>query len=347
MEQRAVRVAVIGCGLMAREHVRGLLKKRGEVDIVVVSDPSQRAYEAMRELFMDLGLEPPPNEPDLKRLLDARRDRAAEVALIVTPHKFHFEHARAAMEAGLDVLLEKPMVMNAREALDLIEVRDRTGRLLVISFNGSLSPQVRLAARMLRSGELGEILSISATVWEGWASSYNGHWKQDPDVSGGGFMFDTGAHMLNTVADLAGEDFVEVAAWLDTRGRRKGLDITGTVMARLASGALVSMCACGETIPACSSDVRVFCTKGIIHTDVWGRWLGLQREGEPVLRPLEDLPSRGPWEQFLAVRNGSSPNPCPPEVGLRMALLWDAIGSSARRDGVPVGVEDFRKELAE
>ncbi|MGI8859575.1 MAG: Gfo/Idh/MocA family protein [Rubrobacteraceae bacterium] len=346
MEQRAVRVAVIGCGLMAREHVRELLKKRGEVDIVVVSDPSPSAYEAMRDLFVELELEPPPNEPDPWRLLDPRRGRA-EVALIVTPHKFHFEHAKAAMEAGLDVLLEKPMVTNAREALDLIDVRDRTGRLLVISFNGSLSPQVRLAAQMLRSGELGDVLSISATVWEGWASSYDGHWKQDPEVSGGGFMLDTGAHMLNTVADLAGEDFVEVAAWLDTRGRRKGLDITGTVMAKLASGALVSMCACGETIPACSSDVRVFCTKGIIHTDVWGRWLGLQREGEPVLRPLEDLPSRGPWEQFLAVRNGSSPNPCPPEVGLRMALLWDAIGSSARRDGVPVEVEDFRKELAE
>jgi predicted dehydrogenase len=345
MEQRPVRAAVIGCGLMAREHVRGLLKKRGEVDIAVVSDPSPRAYEAMRDLFLEAGLEAPPNKPDLGSLLDACRG-CVDVALVVTPHKFHFEHAKAAMEAGLDVLLEKPMVTNAEEALDLIDVRDRTGRLLVISFNGSLSPQVRLASQMLRSGELGEILSISATVWEGWASSYDGHWKQDPEVSGGGFMFDTGAHMLNTVADLAGEDFVEVAAWLDTRGRRENLDITGTVMSRLASGALVSMCACGETIPACSSDVRVFCTKGIIRTDVWGRWLELQREGELVAKPIEDLPSLGPWEQFLAVRDGSSPNPCPPEVGLRMALLWDAIRTSARRGGVPVKVGDFGKELA-
>jgi predicted dehydrogenase len=343
--QRPVRVAVIGCGLMAREHVRGLLAKREGVDVAVVSEPSRGAYEAMSDLFTQLGLEAPPNEPDLGRLLNAYRDRV-EVALIVTPHKFHFEHARAAMEAGLDVLLEKPMVTSAGEALDLINARDRTGRLLVISFNGSLSPQVRLAAQMLHSGQLGEILAISATVWEGWASSYEGHWKQDPGVSGGGFMFDTGAHMLNTVADLAGEDFVEVAAWLDTRGRREGLDITGTVMARLASGALVSMCACGETIPACSSDVRVFCTKGIVRTDVWGRWLELQREGEPALRPLEELPSLGPWEQFLAVRDGSSPNPCPPEVGLRMALLWDAIRTSARRGGVPVEVGDFGRELA-
>src|SRR5829696_6152 len=166
MEQRPVRAAVIGCGLMAREHVRGLLKKRGEVDIAVVSDPSPRAYEAMRDLFLEAGLEAPPNKPDLGSLLDACRG-CVDVALVVTPHKFHFEHAKAAMEAGLDVLLEKPMVTNAREALDLIDVRARTGRLLVISFNGSLSPQVRLAAQMLRSGELGEILSISATVWQG------------------------------------------------------------------------------------------------------------------------------------------------------------------------------------
>ena len=341
---KRTRIAVLGCGLMAREHVRNILNGSGETDVVVVCDPSPGAYEAMRELFVGVGIEPPPNETDLECLLDAYRDRV-DVALIATPHKFHFEHTRAAMKAGLDVLLEKPMVNDAGEALDLIQVRDLTGRLLVVAFNGSLSPQVRQAARMLRSGELGELLAISATVWEGWASSYGGHWKQDPEVSGGGFMFDTGAHMLNTVADLAGEDFVEVAAWLDTRGRRAGLDIIGTVMARLASGALVSLCACGETIPTCSSDVRVFCTGGILRADVWGRWVEIQREGEPAPRPLEDLPQLGPWEQFLAVREGSMPNPCPPEVGLRMSLLWDAIRASAGQNGVPVRMEAFRDEL--
>jgi predicted dehydrogenase len=84
-----------------------------------------------------------------------------DAAFIVTPHAGHHDHARACLEAGLDVLLEKPMVMNADEARGLIETRDRTGRLLVVAFNGSLSPQIRTAARLLRSGELGELLSIS------------------------------------------------------------------------------------------------------------------------------------------------------------------------------------------
>jgi hypothetical protein len=44
----------------------------------------------------------------------------------------------------------------------------------------------------------------------------------------------------------------------------------------------------------------------------------------------------GVWEQFLAVRAGQIPNPCPPEVGLRMARLWDAIKASAAQNGVPV-----------
>ena len=54
----------------------------------------------------------------------------------MTPHALHFEQASACLEAGLDVLLEKPMVMNAEEATALISTRDRTGRLLVVVVPG-------------------------------------------------------------------------------------------------------------------------------------------------------------------------------------------------------------------
>jgi hypothetical protein len=47
----------------------------------------------------------------------------------------------------------------------------------------------------------------------------------------------------------------------------------------------------------------------------------------------------GVWQQFLAVRNGEIPNPCPPEVGLRMARLWDAIRASAGQNGSIVAVD--------
>jgi predicted dehydrogenase len=114
------------------------------------------------------------------------------------------------------------------------------------------------------------------------------------------------------------------------------VDTRGVVMARLASGALVTMHGCGETIPSCASDVRVFCEKGILRTGVWGERLELQRAGRKHLRKVAVPASLGVWEQFLAVRAGRMVNPCPPEVGLRMAKLWDAIKESAGQGGKPV-----------
>lgn len=333
--ENCIEVAIIGCGGMARHHIGRMLQQEDTTNIKVVCEPSPEAYAATAELFDQAEVAPPPNLPDLGRLL---ADYAGELqaAFIITPHVYHFEQTRMCLEAGLDVLLEKPMVMNASEARSLIRTRDQTDRLLVVAFPGSLSPQIRTAVSMLRSGELGELLSISGVVWQGWGPNTAGKWRQQPEISGGGFFFDTGAHLLNTVADLAGQDFVEVAAWLDNRGR--SVDILGGVMGKLASGAIVTLHGCGETIPSCASDVRVFCADAILHTDIWGKWLKIQRRGRKLLRTVKTPPSQGVWEQFLRVRGGQIENPCPPEVGLRMALLWDAIKASAAQNGALVQV---------
>ncbi|MBI1279406.1 MAG: gfo/Idh/MocA family oxidoreductase [Anaerolineaceae bacterium] len=328
-----VRVAMIGCGGMARGHVRNILKQQDTTEVIVVNDPSDEAYAEMQKVFTDANLTPPPNEKDLTRLLSDYQGRI-DVAFIVTPHAFHYEQAKACMEAGLDVLLEKPMVVTAAEAESLIQTRDATGKLLVIAFNGSLSHQIRTASGMIASGEVGKLQNIVAYVWEDWSEHYNGHWKQVPEISGGGFMFDTGAHMLNTVSDLANQDFVEVAAWLDNRG--KAIDILGCVMGRLESGALVTMNSCGNAIHSCASEIRLFCTEAIIRTGIWGEYLEIQREGEKQLQPVPVPASLGAWEQFYAVRSGKMKNPSPPEIGLRMAKLWDAIRASAAQNGVPV-----------
>ena len=246
----------------------------------------------------------------------------------------HFTQASASLEAGLDVLLEKPMVMTAGEAIELIDTRDRTGRLLVVAFQGSLSPQVREASRMLRSGQLGPILNINALVWQDWAAPTAGTWRQQPELSGGGFLFDTGAHMLNTVADLAGEEFVQVAAWLENDGRP--VDFRAVVIGRLASGALVTMNACGSAIPSCHSDIRVFTSRAILRTGIWGEALELQRAGAGRLRKVRSVAPIPVWDQFLNVRAGRTVNPSPPEVGLRMARLWDAIRQSASQGGAVI-----------
>jgi len=331
-ETERIRVGLIGVGFMARIHLGDMLL-RTDTEVTAVCEPSAAAYIAAAKLFDQRGLPVPPNEPDWTRFVTAYADQL-DAVVIITPHILHFAQATACLEAGLDVLLEKPMVMTAPEATALIETRDRTGRLLVVAFQGSLSPQVREASRMLQSGELGPILNISAVAWQDWATSTEGTWRQQPEVSGGGFLFDTGAHMLNTVADLAGEDFAQVAAWMEDDGRP--VDIRAVVMGRLASGALVTMNACGSAIHSCHSDIRVFTTKAILRTGIWGEVLELQRAGAGRLRKVRSVAPVPVWEQFLSVRAGRATNPSPPEVGLRMARLWDAIRASAASGGAVI-----------
>lgn len=331
--QKPIQTAMIGCGRMAQGHIRAMLAQQETTQLRVVCEPSNVAYTQTCALFAERALTPPPNEPDLTRLLD-RYGAELDAAFIITPHAYHYAQTKACLEAGLDVLLEKPMVITGVEAAGLIETRDRTGRLLVVAFPGSLSPQIRTAVQLLRSGELGTILTIAGTSWENWRTPNIGTWRQIPEIAGGGFFFDTGAHMLNTITDLAGEDFVDVAAWFDAR--ETPVEILGVVMARLRSGSLVTMNACGDTCTRSTSDIRVFCTGGVIFTDIWGKFLNIQRPGDAQPAPVEVPPSMGVWQQFLAVRSGKMVNPCPPEVGLRMARLWDAIRQSAAEDGMRV-----------
>jgi predicted dehydrogenase len=322
------RVAIIGCGGMGRHHIRQIIKQQETTKIVVLCDPAETAYQASVKIFADAGLKPPPNQPDLNRLL---QEYTLDAIFIVTPHVFHYEQARAGLEAGLDVLLEKPMVMNAIEAEKLIEARDRTKKLLVVAFPGSLSPQIRTAVNLLRSGKLGEILSISGVVWQNWGPGTANTWRQVPEISGGGFLFDTGAHLLNTVVDLAGVEFSTISAWFNNNNRP--VETESVVMGKLVSGGMVTLHACGEAIESCSSEVRVFCSQGIIRTGIWGERLDIQWKGETQTTPVEVPQSLGVWEQFIAVREGQMENPCPPEVGLRMTRLYDAIQQSAKENG--------------
>jgi predicted dehydrogenase len=336
-----VRTAIIGAGGMFRHHLPRMLELNTE--ITVLCEPSVEQYQLTAEKFKSLKTPVPPNEPDLAKLLTTYAGKL-DAAFIITPHAYHHDQTKACLEAGLDVLLEKPMVMNAQEALSLIDIRDKTGKLLVVAFQGGLSPQIRYASALLRSGDVGDLLTISGNVWQNWKTLTVNTWRQDPPIAGGGFLFDTGAHMLNTLSDLVGEEFEQVAAWFDNRGAP--VDILAAVMARTVSGALITINACGDAIPSCTSYLRVFTTQAIIDTGQWGERLSIMKHGETEFTPIDVPPMQGAWEQFLAVRTGDIENPCPPEVGLRMARLWDAIRLSAARGGMPINAATLTPMLA-
>jgi len=80
----------------------------------------------------------------------------------------------------------------------------------------------------------------------------------------------------------------------------------------------------------CRSHVAVFGDQGVLQTGIWGEQLLLRRAADSESAPVPCPPSRGVWDQFLKVRAGRLPNPCPAEIGLRFAQLMDRIRQSDR-----------------
>jgi len=310
---------------MARWHVKGMLDMRRSTTIVGFVEPSDASREATKALFDEQAVPCPPFYNSIKELIKAQGP--PDAALICTPHKFHFENARDCMQSGVDVCLEKPMVMNVSEARRLIRLRDKTGRLVVVAFPGSLSPAVRKAKQLLARGTIGEVTAIMAVAYQNWKLGCRGTWRQVPEISGGGFLFDTGSHMVNTVVDLLGEDVVEVTALLDNRGAP--VEINAAVSGRSMSGVMFSMGGSGDSIQ-CNSEILVCGSRGVLQTGIWGERLLIKKADQSEFRPVPYPKSRGPWEQFLAVRRGRMENPCPPEVGLRFAKLMEMIRQSAQ-----------------
>src|SRR6476620_6740326 len=109
---KKTRLVMVGAGGMVRHHLRNLILQADTTKIAAVCEPNLDAYRMAAQLFKDAGLRPPPNQPDLEKLL-SDSDGQVDAAFIITPHAYHHAQASMCMEAGLDVLLEKPMVMNA------------------------------------------------------------------------------------------------------------------------------------------------------------------------------------------------------------------------------------------
>jgi predicted dehydrogenase len=330
-----VRLGVIGVGGMARAHLRNIIQQADTTEVVAFCEPDPEQLKQSQALMVEAGFAEVPNEPDFEKFTE-RFAGDLDCVFIVTPHKDHFHQAATMLQKGIDVLLEKPMVMNTQEARDLIAIQQSTGRLLTVAFNGSLSPRIRRAAEMIKNEELGRVTSVDALVWQDWKNFTTGMWRQVPEISGGGFMFDTGAHLLNTVADLVGEGFTEVQASISNEGTP--VDIIVTATARTASGLYITIHGNGN-VPGGGSRVHVLCEKGVLLTGIWGERLRIKRDGwDEEFEEVDLPPSLGQWEAFLKVRSGEMTNPCPPEVGLRMIQLWDAIKQSAERGGVTVTI---------
>ena len=329
-----LRLGVIGAGLKAADYAKGWAAMP-DVLIVATAEVSAISRQRFGDTCEAAGAPRPAEYPDAPSMLSALKDQM-DAVYVSTPHVFHGANALAVIEAGYDLLLEKPMVTTVEEALALVEAEKRTGRTVVIAFQGGLSPLVHDTKERARRGEFGELVSVNASIWEGWKNNYAGQWKQNPEISGGGFMFDTGAHMMNTVCVLADAEFERLSAFATNRGIK--VDLATAVAARLTNGALVTFNAAGEGPPGCASAITFFYSKAIVWIDAWGAWREVAIGGVSEGREENEIRDT-PMQTFQAVRDGRMANPSTVANGLRFARLWDAIKLSASRDGEPVAIE--------
>lgn len=141
---------------------------------------------------------------------------------ICTPPGTHAEQIEQALDAGLHVLCEKPLTISAPSAVRIAETARAAGRVVHVVHNWLAAPVCRMISDLLASGAIGEVRSIS------WTTSRNGvavavagqdgaNWRMDPEMAGGGILFDHGWHAAYCVARWAGAPPRRVSARLENR----------------------------------------------------------------------------------------------------------------------------------
>lgn len=325
-----IQLGIIGCGVKASQYIETWID-RSDVEIICVADNNAAALTRIQQLAVEKSKPEPFATTDWQDMLKQQSSKINAV-YICTPHVAHADQAIMALNLGLDVLLEKPMVTTVDEAQALQQAQQNSGKELVVAYQGGLSPLVHQLKKDIEIGTYGKLISLSANIWENWANTYSGHWKQMPEISGGGFMFDTGAHLMNTTSMLCDKEFASISALMQNRG--KPVDIVTVVMGQLTDGTLFTLQACGETI-GCTSRIECYFSQHIIRICAWGRWIEIEDNQGHVTRQEQES-ANNLINIFQQTLKGEIDNPSAIQQGLKMAILWDAVKDSAAQNGQAV-----------
>ena len=191
---KTLKIAFIGAGGIARTHMR-YLSKMGDVDIVSVADVVEANAARLRDEF---GI--PSTFADYRRMLHEIRPQAVSVC---TPNGLHAPCTIAALESGADVLVEKPLALNAVEGKQMVDVAKANGRKLVIGFQHRFEPRTHFLRNAVRDGELGEILYGRVQALRRRGIPNWGVFGRK-ELQGGGPLIDIGVHVLETAHYVMG-----------------------------------------------------------------------------------------------------------------------------------------------
>ena len=247
---RKLRMGMVGGGRGA--FIGGVHRMAAALDgkIELVAGAFSSNPEKSKNSGEDLMLDP-------SRVYSSYQDMAqAEAALpvdqridfvsIVARNDLHFDVAKMFLDAGINVICEKPLAFSLEQGKQLAEVVKASGKVFALTHNYTGYPMVKEAKAFVATGKLGRILKVVAEYPQGYASSAFhdtdegaiSNWRMDPSVSGiSNCIGDIGSHAENLVQYITGLEIEEVAAELTTFIPGRKLDDDGNMLVRYKGGA--------------------------------------------------------------------------------------------------------------
>lgn len=325
-----VRIMLVGCGGFARYRLGNLLQVP-EAEVVALVDPDPTQIEATRKAHPAVD-----GAPSYTTFEEALAATEADAVMFATPHTLHADEIMLAFRHGLHVCCEKPLTTSVPDAWKVIRARDESGLVGMVSYQRHFQPEFRAVRKRIQSGETGQVRYVSALLTQQWKRFTMGSWRQDPSLSGGGMLLDSGSHMVDVLLWM-GELVPEtVSAWIDDRATPVEIDSSVTV--RFEGGAIGNLAIVGDA-HRWHEDLTIICERQSFYIRD-GVLTIVEENGDSYAAKLGG--GSTPDMHFIEVVLGRCQNESPFECGLRVVELTEGAYASARQGGAPVDVKALR-----
>jgi predicted dehydrogenase len=207
-----IRVGVIGLGRMGMLHMMNCLKI-DDVKVVAVADSSKKALTKARTVGVDRLY------TDYHDLLNHTSD--IDAVVISLPNFLHFESIQLALEAGLNVFVEKPMARNVEECRKIVKLVEKSGKKFMVGHVMRFEDDVKKMKEKVDKGFIGnlEVVTIEEVINGPFSHprvpAPVADWWFDPQKSGGGVLLDLGCHLIDLFRFFVGEDCDVIFSCLD------------------------------------------------------------------------------------------------------------------------------------
>ncbi|WP_265516696.1 Gfo/Idh/MocA family protein [Nitratireductor luteus] len=272
-----VRLGMVGGGQGAFIGAVHRMAARLDGHYTLVAGALSSDPERARASAEELGLAPDRSYGSYEEMAakEAAREDGIEAVSIVTPNHVHFPAAKVFLEAGIHVICDKPLTSSLKDARQLAETVDKSGRLFVLTHNYSGYPMIRQARQMVADGALGDIILVQAEYPQDWLAEpieqtgqKQASWRTDPARSGaGGAIGDIGTHAYQLASFVTGLRAESLAADLDSFVDGRQLDDNAHIMLRFAGGRAKGTIWVSQVAPGNENGLklRVYGTKGGIE----------------------------------------------------------------------------------